>query len=68
MRVVVFGAGGVGSVVAGYLARAGYDVTMLARPGHAAAVQQAGLHICGLADFRVQVPAFADAKGLRDAD
>src|SRR5262249_5165039 len=28
----------------------------------------AGLHICGLADFRVQVPAFTDAKGLREAD
>ncbi len=68
MRVVVLGAGGVGSVVAGYLARAGYDVAMVARPGHATAVQQAGLHIGGLADFRVQVPAFADTQGLREAD
>lgn len=68
MRVVVLGAGGVGSVVAGYLARASYEVVMVARPGHATAVQQAGLHICGLADFQVQVPAFADAKGLREAD
>lgn len=67
MRVVVLGAGGVGSVVAGYLARAGYEVVMLARAGHTAAVQQAGLHICGLADFRVQVPAFANAQGLREA-
>src|SRR6266852_4210203 len=62
MRVVVLGAGGVGSVVAGYLARTGYEVVMLARPGHTAVVQQAGLHICGLADFRVQVPVFADAQ------
>ncbi len=68
MRVVVLGAGGVGSVVAGYLARAGYEVVMLARPGHTAAVQQAGLHICGLADFRVQVSVFADAQDLREAD
>ena len=41
---------------------------MVARPGHAAAVRQAGLHICGLEDFRVQVPAFADAQDLHEAD
>jgi 2-dehydropantoate 2-reductase len=68
MRVVVLGAGGVGSVVAGYLARAGYDVVMIARPGHAAKVQQDGLHIVGLEDFYVRAPAFADAKELRSAD
>src|SRR5258705_16390 len=68
MRVVVLGAGGVGSVVAGYLARAGYDVIMIARPGHAAKVQQDGLHLVGLEDFRVLVPAFADAKDVHAAD
>lgn len=68
MRVVVLGAGGVGSVVAGYLARAGVDVTMLARPSHAAAVQRDGLQLRGLADFRVLVPAFADAQDLHTAD
>jgi 2-dehydropantoate 2-reductase len=68
MRIVVLGAGGVGSVVAGYFARAGYDVTMLARPGHAAAVQQSGLRLKGLADFQIQVPAFADARDLRETD
>ncbi|MGH7964458.1 MAG: 2-dehydropantoate 2-reductase N-terminal domain-containing protein, partial [Candidatus Binatia bacterium] len=61
MRVVVLGAGGVGSVVAGYLARAGIDVVMLARPSHAAAVQEKGLHISGIEDFHVRVPTFADA-------
>lgn len=68
MRVVVLGAGGVGSVIAGYLARAGYDVVMLARPGHAAKVQQDGLQIVGLEQFNVRVPAFAEAKDLRAAD
>src|SRR5215475_8510004 len=68
MRIIVLGAGGVGSVVAGYLARAGYDVVMIARPGHAAKVQQDGLHIVGLEDFRVRVPAFADAKELQTTD
>ena len=68
MQVVVLGAGGVGSVVAGYLARAGYDVVMLARPGHAAKVRQDGLQITGLEKFHVRVPAFADAQDLRTAD
>lgn len=68
MQVVVLGAGGVGSVVAGYLARAGVDVIMLARPGHAVKVQQEGLHVTGLETFYVRVPAFADAQELRSAD
>ena len=57
MRVVVLGAGGVGSVVAGYLARSGHEVVMLAREGHVRAVRKSGLHIKGLNDFRVFLPA-----------
>jgi len=68
MRVVVLGAGGVGSVVAGYLARGGYDVIMLARPGHATAVQHHGLQVKGLGDFCIQLPAFAGAEDLRETD
>ncbi len=68
MRVVILGAGGVGSVVAGHLARCGEDVVMIARPGHARAVQERGLALTGLADFRVEVPAVADASGLDAAD
>jgi 2-dehydropantoate 2-reductase len=68
MRVVVLGAGGVGSVIGGYFARAGYEVIMLARPGHTAAVQAQGLCISGLETFRAQVPTYVDAHNLSDAD
>lgn len=68
MRVVILGAGGVGSVIAGYLARAGHEAIMIARPGHASAVQKGGLQIRGLDNFHVPVPALADAKSLHDAD
>ena len=68
MRVVILGAGGVGSVIAGYLARAGDEAIMIARPEHAAAVQQRGLQIRGLDNFQVQVPALADANSLHEAD
>ncbi len=68
MRVVILGAGGVGSVIAGYLTRAGDEAIMIARPGHAAAVQAHGLQLRGFDNFNVRVPALADASSLRDAD
>ncbi len=48
MRVVVLGAGGLGSVIGGYLAETGVDVTLIARPAHAEAINQDGLSITGL--------------------
>ena len=42
MRVLVYGAGAVGSLLGGCLARAGAEVTLLARPAHAAAVTRSG--------------------------
>ncbi len=68
MRVVVFGAGGVGSVVAGHLARHGIDVVMVARPAHAKAVEEGGLRVQGLSEFRVAVAARPDAAALESAD
>ena len=68
MRVIILGAGGVGSVIAGYLARRGCESVMIARPGHAVAVQKDGLQIRGLENFQVHVPALADAKSLHEAD
>lgn len=68
MRIVVLGAGGVGSVIGGYLARKGIDVVMIARPGHTAAVQQNGLQLTGIENFRVSVPTLADATEIQAAD
>lgn len=42
------GAGALGSVFGGFLARAGYDVTLLGRPWHLQAVKQEGLSIEGI--------------------
>ncbi len=68
MHVIILGAGGVGSVIAAYLARAGFPVTMLARPGHVAAVKRLGLRVCGLEHFSVPVRAEGDPTRLREAD
>jgi 2-dehydropantoate 2-reductase len=45
MRVAVFGAGSVGGYFGGCLARAGVDVTLIARGDHLRAMQQRGLRV-----------------------
>jgi 2-dehydropantoate 2-reductase len=52
MGYVVFGAGAIGAVVGGRLSQAGYDVTLIARGEHLAALQARGL--------RLESPAGAD--------
>ena len=48
MRVVVLGAGGLGSLVGGYLAENGADVTLVGRPAHIQAIREKGLAITGI--------------------
>ena len=48
MRVLVVGAGAIGSVLGGLLARTGHDVTLLGRAWHLEAVRRQGLTISGL--------------------
>src|SRR5579859_5316373 len=45
MRVVVIGAGGIGGLYGGLLARAGHDVRFLARGSHLKAIQEHGLRV-----------------------
>lgn len=54
MKIAIIGAGGVGGYFGGKLAKAGYDVTFLARDKHLNAIQQNGLTIKSvLGDFKV---------------
>jgi 2-dehydropantoate 2-reductase len=64
VRVAVLGPGGVGGLVAGALARAGTDVTVVAREGTAAAIASGGLHIesVRLGRFTVHPPAVAELE------
>ncbi|HSB86940.1 MAG TPA: 2-dehydropantoate 2-reductase N-terminal domain-containing protein, partial [Ilumatobacteraceae bacterium] len=43
MRVIVYGAGAVGSVIGGRLRQGGADVVLVARPAHADAIRDRGL-------------------------
>ena len=45
MRVIIYGAGAVGSVLGGRLAQSGADVVMVARPAHVDAIAAGGLRL-----------------------
>ena len=53
MRICILGAGGLGSVLGGWLGETGVDVTLVARTDHAAAIQDHGLRIDGIRGSRV---------------
>jgi 2-dehydropantoate 2-reductase len=68
-RVAVMGAGAVGSYFGGMLARAGAEVTFIARPAHVDAVRRAGLFMDTVTfQERVRAAASADPFAARGAD
>ena len=48
MQTVIAGAGALGSVIGGYVAQAGEDVTLIARKAHVEAIRARGLEIGGV--------------------
>ena len=68
MKVVILGAGALGSIVGGHLARAGEEVTIIARGQRAAYLQQHGITLTGLADFTVPVAVTTQPQTLLRAD
>ena len=67
-RVVVAGAGSIGSLLAAHLARVA-DVTVLTRrEEHAAALREQGLRVSGRSDFTARLDATADPGALPDAE
>lgn len=45
MRLIIYGAGGIGSIMGGHLARTGHDVVLIGRPGHINTIKQKGLRL-----------------------
>jgi 2-dehydropantoate 2-reductase len=45
MRYVIYGAGGIGSIMGGHLVRTGHDVILIGRPGHVKSVNENGLRL-----------------------
>ena len=68
LKVAVMGAGAVGCYFGGMLARAGHDVTLIARPQHVEAIQRDGLHMdTKTFDEQVRVKASSDAAAVKGA-
>ncbi len=59
MKVAVVGAGGVGGYFGGLLARAGHEVTFVARGAHLEAIKQNGLRVESELDGTFTVPGLA---------
>ena len=55
MKILILGAGALGSILGGHLARAGEAVTIIARGRRAEYLEQHGVTVIGLADFTVLV-------------
>lgn len=55
-RIVVFGAGAIGSWLGALLSRASHDVTLVARPEHAAVVAARGLTVSGKTEIAAARP------------
>ncbi len=69
MRICVFGAGAIGGFIAGYLARAGSDVSVVARGAHLRAIQANGLTVEAPDErFTVRIRASDDPAALGQQD
>jgi 2-dehydropantoate 2-reductase len=68
MNIVILGAGALGTVLGAHLARAGEDVTLIARGHRAAFLQEHGATITGLVDFTVPVRVVTDPQQVHNAD
>src|SRR6187431_3228157 len=69
LKVAVMGAGAVGCYFGGMLARAGHDVTFIARPQHVEAIRREGLHMdTKTFDEHVKLHAVTEASGVQGAD
>ena len=62
MRAIILGAGAIGGVVGGYLARAGRDVVLLARGAHLEAIRAHGLRVESPDEAFVVRPPVADPR------
>ncbi|HXW08608.1 MAG TPA: 2-dehydropantoate 2-reductase [Vicinamibacterales bacterium] len=70
MRFAILGSGAVGGYYGARLARAGHDVTFVARGAHLRVIRESGLHVRSpaLGDFTVRAPAEEDTARVGTVD
>ena len=68
MNFVIVGAGALGSIYAAYLARAGHQVSLIARGERAAALAKHGIAVVGEGTFTARCNIVTQPETLRQAD
>jgi len=69
MKIAIVGAGAIGAFLGAMLARAGEDVSMIARGAHLRAMQEHGVRVRGeIGDFQTDVQATDDPKTVGEVD
>jgi 2-dehydropantoate 2-reductase len=68
MKIVILGAGALGSLIAAHLARVGEKVTLIARGERTKILQEKGITVTGLADFTVPVTVIDKPHEAKEAD
>lgn len=68
-RIIVYGAGAVGSIIGGYLHKCGQETLLVCSRWHAEAISQNGLKISGVqGNHKIDVPAVADISEIEFRD
>ncbi len=66
MKIIIYGAGAIGSVVGGYLRRAGHDVELIGRGEHIRVIQERGLKLVSPGGTQViRVPAVTNPDRIK---
>jgi 2-dehydropantoate 2-reductase len=66
MRIIIYGAGGIGSVVGGHLWRNGVDVVLIGRSSHINAINTRGLKlVTPLGNYQLAIPAVTSPDQVR---
>lgn len=68
MRIVILGAGALGTILAAHLAAAGHEVTVIARGRRAIQLRDAGLEVRGLRDISTRCDVVTDPAQAPPAD
>jgi 2-dehydropantoate 2-reductase len=68
MRYIIYGAGGIGSIMGGHLARTGHDVILIGRPGHINTIKENGLKlITPTGTYQIHIPAVTGPEQINFA-
>jgi len=65
VRYIIYGAGGIGSIMGGHLARTGHDVILIGRPGHVNIINRSGLRlITPTGTYILPIPAVTNPEQI----